>query len=147
VWLYRTRGRVSYSWSTTSSIPLLSSAPRQPLNMNDTFKISSIIILAIFGSVIQRELHMGSYQACNSWWPQHSSLMAKSARRRFAVLTVDLKSTGTAVGCYDLICAGMTVETHGDGVGWDGRRCTWQAGDVIINLVLYFVPNPISKIK
>ena len=41
----------------------------------------------------------------------------------------------------------MTVETHGDGVGWDERQRTWQAGDVIINLVLYFVPHPISKIK
>ena len=147
MWLYRTRGRVSYSWSTTSSIPLLSSAPRQPLNMNDTFKISSIIILAIVGSIIQRALDLGSYQACNSWLPQPSSLMATVADCRRPVQTVDLKSTGTAVGCYGLICAGMTVETHGDGVGWDGRRCTWQAGDVIINLVLYFVPHSISKIK
>ena len=60
VWLYRTHGRVSYSWSTTSCIPLLSNAPRQPMNMNDTFKISSIIILAFFGTVIQRALHLGS---------------------------------------------------------------------------------------
>ena len=115
--------------------------------MNDTFKISSIIILAIVGSVIQRALDLGSYQACNSWLPQPSSLMVKVADCRMTVQTVDLKSTGTAVGCYDLICAGMTVETHGGGVGWDGRRCTWQAGDVIINLVLYFVPNPINKIN
>jgi hypothetical protein len=60
--------------------------------MNDTFKISSssIIILAFFGSGIQEALHMGSYQACSSWWQQHSSLMAKSVRRRITVPTVDL---------------------------------------------------------
>ena len=115
--------------------------------MNDTFKITSIIILAIFGSVIQRALDLGSYHACNSWLPQPSSLMVKVTYCRMAVQTVDLKNTGTAVGCYDLICARMTVETHGDGVGWDERRRTWQAGDVIINLVLYFVQHPISKIK
>jgi hypothetical protein len=63
------------------------------------------------------------------------------------------------VGCYESFCAGMTVETHGGGVGWDNDNGTWtwtwdvrrtpaiwQAGDVIINLV-YFVPHPISKIN
>ena len=67
-------GRVSYSWSTTSSIPLLSSAPRQPLNMKDILKISLIIILPFLGSVIRWKVHLGSWQAFKSWWPLHRSI-------------------------------------------------------------------------
>jgi hypothetical protein len=35
----------------------------------------------------------------------------------------------------------MATETHGGDAGWDGRRRTYQAGDVIINLVPHFVPH------
>jgi hypothetical protein len=64
-----------------------------------------------------------------------------------AVRTVDLKSTGAVVGCYELFCTGINVETPGDGAGWDGRQCTWQHWDVIISFVLYFVSHLTNKVR
>ena len=77
--------RVSYSWSTTSSIPLLSSAPRQPLNMYDTLKIKLIIILPFLESVVRWAIHLGSCQASQSWWPpaEESDAEVATVGRRF----------------------------------------------------------------
>jgi hypothetical protein len=77
---------------------LLSSAPRQPLNINDILKHSLIIILPFLGSVIRWMAHLGSCQALQSWWPLLPALVQIVFDVKFDQLPFSKQKDGKAEG-------------------------------------------------